>query len=244
MTIDGYCTLGVDREYDLTEDALLRAMDGAGVERAVIASVDRFLTVDNRKGNDFLLRAAAAHPNRFIPSCSANPWLGEAGLEELRRALGQGARMVVLHPAVQGYQANDELVWPSLELAAAARVPVYVHTGHPGCASPWQIVDLAGRHPGLDLIVGHCGATDFWNDVVEATKAAPSVYLEASLARPFQFAGYLGEVGYERGIMGSSVPLNDLVSEWEQMREALPAERVDEVCGGNLRRLLEKRGPL
>ena len=58
MTIDGYCTLGVDREYDLTEGALLEAMDRAGVERAVIATVDRFLAVDNRTGNDLLLRAA------------------------------------------------------------------------------------------------------------------------------------------------------------------------------------------
>ncbi len=58
MTIDGYCTLGGDREYDLTEGALLEAMDRAGVERAVIATVDRFLAVDNRMGNDLLLRAA------------------------------------------------------------------------------------------------------------------------------------------------------------------------------------------
>ncbi|MBT4497388.1 MAG: amidohydrolase family protein, partial [Gemmatimonadetes bacterium] len=143
MTIDGYCTLGVDREYDLTEDALLEAMDRADVERAVIAAVDRFLAVDNRVGNDFLLRTAEKHPDRFIPSCAVSPWYGERGLEELQRAVEHGARMVVLHPAVQGYQTNDELVWPVLEVAAGEKVPVYVHTGNPGSASPWQVVDLA-----------------------------------------------------------------------------------------------------
>lgn len=244
MTIDGYCTLGVDREYDLTEGALLEDMDQADVEWAVIAAVDRFLAVDNRQGNDFLLRAAAAHPDRFIPSCSVNPWYGEGGLAELRRALGLGARMVVLHPAVQGYQANDELVWPVLEVAAGEKVPVYVHTGNPGSASPWQVVDLAERYPGLDLIIGHCGATDFWNDMLSAGKAAPNLFLESSLARPFQFNRYLEEVGYQKGIMGSFVPINDLVFEWEQMRGVLPLEYAADVCGGNLHGLLAERGAL
>lgn len=244
MRIDGYCVVGVDREYDLTEEALLGAMDAAGVERSVIASVDRLLAVDNRAGNERLLRAAAGHADRFVPSCSVNPWCGAGGVEELRRALGQGARMVVVHPAVQGYQANDELVWPVLEVALAERVPVYVHTGNPGSATPWQVVDVAERYPGLDLIMGHCGATDFWNDVVEACRAAPNVYLESSLARPFLFNSYLEKVGHRKGIMGSFAPINDLVFEWEQMLDALPPDQVDEVCGGNLGRLLGKRGEL
>jgi uncharacterized protein len=244
MTIDGYCTLGVDREYDLTATALLQAMDRAGVERAVIAAVDRFLAVDNRRGNDFLLKAAAAHADRFIPACAANPWYGEAALEELRRALGEGARLIVLHPAVQGLLANDELVWPLLELAGSERAPVYIHTGPPGSASPWQVVDLADRFPEVMLILGHCGATDFWNDVVEVGKAAANIYLESSLARPFQFGGYLEQVGFDRGIMGSFAPLNDLLFEWEQLRRALSPAQLSGVCGGNLKRLLEKRGAL
>jgi uncharacterized protein len=244
MIIDGYCTLGVDREYDLTETELLRAMDQAGVERAVVAAVDRFLAVDNRVGNDFLLRAAGAHPDRFIPSCSVNPWCGAGALAELARALERGARLVVLHPAVQGCLANDELVWPVLAMAQAGQVPVYVHTGPPGSATPWQIVDLAGRFPGLDLIMGHCGATDFWNDVVGAAGETGNVYLESSLARPFLFASYLKQVGTGKGIMGSAAPLNDLGFEWEQMRAELAAGDAVAVCGGNLRRLLEKRGAL
>lgn len=244
MTIDGYCTLGVDREFDLTESTLLQAMDQAGVDRAVIAPVDRFLAVDNQVGNNFVLRAAGAHPDRLIPSCSANPWYGEGAVEELRRACGNGARILVLHPAVQGFPADDELVWPLLEAAAEERIPVYVHTGPPGHATPWQLVDLAGRYPEVDLVMGHCGATDFWNDVVEAGRAAANLYLESSLARPFLFAGYLEELGWEKGIMGSYAPLDELGFEWEQMRRALPAEAVEAVCGGNLLRLLERRGAL
>ena len=244
MIIDGYCVLGVDREYDLTADALLTAMDRAGVDRAVIAPVDRYLAVDNRVGNDFILQAAAAHLGRFIPACSVNPWYGEAGEQEFQRALGEGARLLVLHPMVQGYLANDELVWPVLEAAGAAQVPVYLHTGPPGNASPWQITDLAERYPSVDLIMGHTGATDYWNDVNDATLAAPNIYLESSLARPFAFLPRLAVVGEHRGIMGSYAPNSDFIFEWDQIRQAVPAERFARLCGGNLLRLLEKRGAL
>jgi predicted TIM-barrel fold metal-dependent hydrolase len=244
MLIDAYCVLGVDREYDLTAPALVQAMDRAGVDRAVIAPVDRYLAVDNQAGNDFILQAAAGHPGRFFAACSVNPWCGPAGLAELRRAIAAGARLIVLHPAVQGYLANDELVWPVLEVAQAERLPVYIHTGPPGNATPWQLVDLAERFPAVDLIMGHCGATDFWYDVNDAALAAPNIYIESSLSRPFAFVQRIPIVGLERCLMGSFAPNNEFGFEWDQMRQAVSPEAFGPVCGGNLRRLLEKRGPL
>jgi uncharacterized protein len=243
MNIDAYCTLGIDREYDLTPTALIQAMDTAGVDRAVIASVDRLLAVNNREGNDSILETAAAH-TRLIPSCSVNPWFGVGAVQELKRAVGEGARILILHPFLQGYVANDELVWPLLEVAALERIPVYIHTGPPGNSTPWQVVDLADRFPTVDFIMGHCGATDFWNDVVEAAKSADNIYLESSLARPFGFANYLRALGETKGIMGSYAPINDLDFEWKQMRQVLPSEDWGAVYGGNLTGLLEKRGAL
>jgi hypothetical protein len=200
--------------------------------------------VFNREGNQALCRAAREHSRRFIPACSANPWYGAEAEGELRRALDEGARMLVLHPWVQGYLANDELVFPLLAIAERERLPVYVHTGPPGNATPHQVVQLAERFPGADFLVGHSGATDFWNDAVEAALARENVYLESSLARPFQFAGYLARVGAGKGICGSAAPLNDLAMEWEQMRRNVPRGAWSQVAGGNLRTLLEKRGAL
>jgi len=242
MNVDACCTLGVDREYDLTADALLNAMDAARVDRAVIAPVDRHLAATNREGNDFILREAAAHPDRLIPACCVNPWYGEEAVGELRRSLAAGARVLVLHPFVQGFLANDELVWPVLDAAAQAAVPVYIHTGPPGNATPWMVVDLAERYPTVSFLMGHCGATDFWNDVVPAAQAAPNVFLESSLARPFGFAAYIEELGAERGIVGSHAPLHDLEFEWGQMRAVLPPERWPGIYGDNLLRLLQPGG--
>ena len=127
---------------------------------------------------------------------------------------------------------------------AEEKAPVYIHTGPPGNATPWQVVDLADRYPSVDLIMGHCGATDFWNDVVVAAKASDNVYLESSLARPFGFVRRFKQVERYKGIMGSFAPINALTFEWEQMRKVLPRAMWEDVCGGNLLRLLEKRGAL
>ena len=105
-------------------------------------------------------------------------------------------------------------------------------------------MDLAERYPSLDFIVGHCGASDFWSDAIEAGKSAPNIYMEASFSRPFHFANHIKALGKHKGIMGSAAPLNDLVFEWEQIRKYLPAETHTDLCGGNLLSLLEKGGSL
>jgi uncharacterized protein len=244
VTIDGYATIGLDREYDLTAGGLLESMDRAGVDRAVIAPVDRSMAVHNREGNDFVLGAAAEHPERFIASCSVNPWYGSEALAEFRRSVSEGARLLVLHPFLQGFVANDELVFPLLDAAADERVPVYFHTGPPGSATPWQLASLAVRFPALDFIMGHCGATDFWNDVVQAASSCPNLYIEASLARPFNFVVHASKLDPARALMGSAAPLNDLEFEWEQMKKFAPPDLWAAIAGGNLRRLLEKRSAL
>ena len=244
MNIDGYCVLGTGREFDLDAEALVRVMDKSGVDRAVIAPVDRCQAVANREGNDFILSHARKYKDRFIPSCSVNPWYDRKAEDELHRSIAAGARLLVFNPFIQGFQACDELIYPLLELASEEKLPVYIHTGNPGNATPWQLVGLAERYPGLDIIMGHCGATDFWNDVIFAAQAADNIYLEASLARPFVFSGYVKSLKKGKGIMGSFAPVNELSFEWEQMRKVLPEEEWKDVYGGNLKRLLEKRGGL
>ncbi len=244
MTIDAYCTIGIDREYDLTGEALVKQMDSAGVERAVIAPVDRAMAVYNRDGNQLMCRTWTAYRDRLIPSCSVNPWYNSAALKEFARATSEGARMLVLHPFLQGFLANDELVFPVLEAAAREAIPVYIHTGVPAVSTPWQVADLAERFPSLDFIMGHCGATDFWNDVVLAAARFPNLFIESSLARPFGLVAHARKLDPGRAVMGSWTPVNDLRFEWEQMRKCVPPGLWEAMSGQNLRRLLEKRAAL
>lgn len=244
MPVDAYVTLGVDREFNLTEELLLKAMDAVEVDQALVAPVDRCLAVANQEGNRAMVKAARAHRRRLIACCTANPWFGTKAVEEVARAAGEGARMLVLHPAVQGFLANDELGFPLIEAAGRERIPVYVHTGPPGHASPWMLADLAERFPQVDFVMGHMGATDFWTDAAQAAAAAPNLYLEASLGRPFNFARALSVVGAKKGLAGSAAPLNDLALEWRQLKKHVPAPMWEDAAGNNILRLLGKRGGL
>jgi predicted TIM-barrel fold metal-dependent hydrolase len=237
MTIDCCVTLGNEREKRYGAGRLLRDMDKAGVDMAVIAPLDSEIAVFNRRGNARILKAATRHRDRLIPACAVTPWSGKKGLEELERAIGEGSRMLILHPGIQGFLPTDELVFPLVE-TAAGRLPVYVHTGSHLYGSPWDAAGLALRFPETTFILGHAGATDYWNDVPTAARSAPNLYIEGSLARPFTFRNHLLAVGADRGIMGSYAPTNDLVFEWRWYREHLCEPEFEPVFGGNLAALL------
>ena len=243
MNVDGYCTLGVDREYDLTADALLRAMDEADVERAVIAPVDRCLAVHNREGTDLILEAAADHPDRFIATCTANPWYSDDAIDETRSAADDGARILVLAPALQGFGLGDELASALIEAATALDLPVYVHTGGYQFGTPAQLGLAAKRFPETTFIMGHCGSTDFKVDAVEVAQNHGNVFLEVSLARPLGVVEPMATLGDARLIMGSAAPLSDLAVEWREMREAFPPGEHPGFYGGTLLRLLGEPVP-
>lgn len=237
--IDAYCTLGTERETRLLPDDLLRWMDRAHIDRAVVAPEDREIAVANRSGNDRILSLTDRRDRRFLPACTVNPWLGTRGVDELRRAAAAGARLLVLAPAIQGFYLVDEVADELLGAAAELGVPVYVHTGPHSHAAPAQLVLVAARHPQAQLILGHCGSTDYAADMPAVLKAAPrNVWFELSLVRPWNAAGYVNASNRTRFMFGSSAPRNDPAFELSQFNEHLPIAEYSDVYGGNLARLL------
>jgi hypothetical protein len=70
MHIDAYTTIGLEREYDLSAESLIRCLYKAHVDRAIIAPVESKIAVYNRQGNDEMFRAAREHPDRLIATCT------------------------------------------------------------------------------------------------------------------------------------------------------------------------------
>lgn len=239
MKIDCYVTLGNERDTIYSAEDLVHDMDRAGVDMAVAAPPDSAIAVFNSRGNDFILQEAGRFSGRIIPACTMNPWFGEEAVRELSRAVSNGARMLVIHPTLQGFLINDNLADPLFKKAEELELPVYVHTGPHLYGGPWQLTDCALRFPGVTFIMGHAGATDFWNDVPYAGKFSPNIYIEGSYARPFIFMNYLEAVGIEKGIMGSAAPRNSLPFEWIQYREYMPGDTYNAVFGDNLARILK-----
>lgn len=239
LVVDCHSHIGEGHDYSQSAEELLREMDRYGVDRAVICPVDRCIAVDNREGNDLMLATAAAHPDRFYPFATANPWYGVRAADELRRAVGEGARGIKLHPALQGFLLCDELVDPLVELALGLNVPVYFHTGTPAYSQPLQLSELARRFPDATLIMGHMGSTDFWLDAIPAGLVAENIYLDTSWSLPDKVIRAVAAVGPDRVLFGTDAPLSTIRVEMGcRQATQLPAETKAKVMGGNLLRLL------
>jgi uncharacterized protein len=235
LIVDGYCTLGTERETRLRPEDLLRLLDRAKIGRAVIAPEDREIAVDNARGNDRMLDASRSSGGRFIPACTVNPWFGRAGCEELGRAAAAGAKMLVLAPALQGFCLGDEVADELLQTAGRLRVPVYVHTGPHSSSAPTQLVLLAARHACTSFILGHCGSTDYAHDMPAVLKAAPkNLWFEVSLARPWSVAAYAAILDRPALIFGSFAPRSDPAYELDQLSRYLPVAEHPDIYGGNL----------
>ena len=239
MIIDGYCTLGVDRETRLSPDDLLDQMKQAGVDCAVIAPDDREIALFNVAGNKRIARIAKESNGRLTAACSVSPWHGADAPRLLEAAVGDGARILVLAPALQGFNPCDELVDPLIEISAALNLPIYIHTGPHSVGAPTQVVSLAMRHPKARFILAHCGSTDYgWDMPTIFALRLPNLWFELSFVRPWAVPNYAKLGDESRLIFASSAPRNDLNFELRQLHQRWPIEQHTATYGENLQRLL------
>ncbi|GIX46683.1 MAG: metal-dependent hydrolase [Candidatus Tectimicrobiota bacterium] len=160
----------VHRPQPLGKDELLREMDAAGVNRAVLVPPswegDR---------NDLALAAAQQHPDRFAV-------MGRLALErpESRAQLATwkaqpgmlGVRLTFHRPPHSDWLSDGtaDWFWPAAERAG---LPVMVFA--PGQVS--KIGDIAARHPGLRLIIDHLALRSDLKDHALAAAIEPVLAL-------------------------------------------------------------------
>ncbi|NTW43291.1 MAG: amidohydrolase family protein [Anaerolineaceae bacterium] len=239
VIVDCHCHVGVGHDYQQTVEHQISEMDTFGIDRAVICPVDRFIAVDNREGNDFVLEVAQRHPERFYAFATANPWYGAKALTELRRAFDQGARGIKLHPSLQGFLLCDDLVYPIIELAGEKNVPIFFHTGTPAFAQPMHVVELALRFPQVKMIMGHMGSTDFWLDAVPSAQLATNIYVDTSWSLPDKVHRAIQGLGIERVLFSSDSPLSSYSVEMGcRNATILSEEEQNLVMGKNMLQLL------
>lgn len=137
------------RPDPITADDMLREMDAAGVERAVIAP-----PVWEGVRNDIALAAAQAHPNRFAVMGRVdlnNPasrdllpkWRDQPGMLGLRYALGRP----LIRPLLT--EGRIDWLWPAAENAG---LPLMLFP----LAVDLHLIDrIAERHPALKITIDH-----------------------------------------------------------------------------------------
>jgi len=228
------------REYRMDQDELIAQMDRHGIARAVLSPAGEFAAYATDEGNAFVGAAVHRAPERFTGFATINPWSRGAGVEALRRAHGNYAVAgLVLHPILQGFEANDPLVFPLVEAALELDLVIYVTGGAPYLAMPYKIADLAGRYPEGRFVMGHAG-WDFHFDVPYCLEACPNLWAETSKNGLANLEALAWRFGAARLLFGSDYPFSSYKGEMEKINllPGLDDAGRDAVFGANARRLL------
>jgi predicted TIM-barrel fold metal-dependent hydrolase len=145
--IDSHCHVGMGLRKRLSAEELLRQMDEHGVARAVICTVDQFVAVRNRAGNDQIIAAVRQWPDRFWGMAAVNPWFEQEAVQELRRSMEAGLSGLKLNGNLQGFMLSDPLVHPLVETCGELKGAVYAHTGTFITSEPFQLLSWLAAFP-------------------------------------------------------------------------------------------------
>lgn len=220
----------------------------SGVEKMCVFSLyktcPREPSMDEcRQANDYVLKMRDCAPEVILPFCYVTPAFPEESAAEIDRCVG-GERMCGVKLWV-ARRATDPGLDPIMERAAALGVPVLQHawdktTGNlPGESFPWDVADLARRHPDVHIIMAHlngCGlkgiasVADCPNLVVDTSGGDPeSGMVEAAV----------NAMGPERVVFGSDSPIRHFaVQMGKTLGTTLPEGVKRDILWNNAARLL------
>jgi len=229
---------------------LVKCMDRVGVERLILSqgySDDRHPNPPEqfRLENDRVMRAVKAFPDRAYGSAYVSPALPEFSIQELNRCVRDGP-MVTIGEIEADARCNVPAMDPLAEWAIANDVVILQHEwlnalgNHPTEPTPFDVVELARRHPKLRIVCAHTGGN--WELGIRAIRSTKNVYCGLAGSDPTN--GYVEmavrELGAERVIYGSDVGGRSFASQIAKVEGAAISDADKKlILGGNLRRLLE-----
>lgn len=228
--------------------ALVRFADRLGVERLILSqgySAQMHPTPGQlREENDRVLRAVRRFPDRAFGSVYLSPSYLDFSLQEFDRCVRDGP-MVGVGELEADKRCNVPELDPIVERAVAMKAPILQHTwlkiggNDPGESTPYDLVELARRHPQASFICAHTGGD--WERGIRIIRSTRNIYAGIAGFDPTSGVVEMAvrELGAERVIYGSDVGGRSFAS---QLAKVVGAEIPDEakglILGGNLRRLL------
>jgi len=246
---DVHCHLtsvaGETPEARMTE--LVRFMDRLGIHRVMLSL--GFPLLENppprqlREENDQVLRALRRWPKRTLGFVYLNPNHVDFSLEEFNRCVRDGPMVGVKLWVAK--RCNAPELDPIVERAVSFQAPILQHTwlkvngNGPGESTPFDIVELARRHPRAMLICGHTGGD--WERGIRVVRASKNVWVEIAGSDPTSGLVEMAvrELGAERVIYGSDAGGRSFASQLGKVMGAeLETRARNLILGGNLRQML------
>ena len=246
---DGHCHLvevgGDTPEQRMSE--LLRHSDRLGIERLVVF-MGYPLVYDPtpeqlRDQNEQVTRAVRAFPDRTLSFAYMNPRHLAFSLEEFDRRVRDGPMVgIKLWTAVR---CSAPELDPIIERAGALGAVIYQHTwfnmtgNMPGESTPFDVAELARRHPAVPIICGHAGGD--WERGIRAIRGLKNVLIDVAGFDPTASAVEMAvrELGADRIVFGSDAGIRSFASQLAKVLGAeIPDQAKRQILSGNLRRLM------
>ena len=236
MIIDSHTHLGEFPLFNvkLSSDEMIQTMDECKIAKSVVFSLPNETTLD----------AVKRHPSRLIGYVWINPHRGEEALQQIDTAVKEwGFKGVKMHPLLDSYLPDQDIVHPVMERAKHHNIPVLFHCGHPPWSLPWHFGNLADHFPDVKIILGHMGHGHIVhvNGSIDMAMKHENIFLETS-AMPMhsKIKEAVDRVGEDRVLYGSDMPFGHPAVEILRIKVAgLTETQLNKVLSQNLLSLLQ-----
>ena len=226
---------------------LLKFADRLGVERVVLSLGYTIFSDPSpqqlREENDQVLRVLRRWPDRAFGFVYLSPNQLEFSLQEFDRCVRDGPMVGIKLLTARRCSAPE--LDPIVERALAMMVPILQHTwlkiggNEPGESTPYDVVELATRHPQLSIICGHTGGD--WERGIRIVRATSNVSICLAGFDPTSGVVEMGvrELGAGRLVYGSDSGGRSFASQLSKVVGAeIPETGKRQILGGNLQRML------
>jgi predicted TIM-barrel fold metal-dependent hydrolase len=228
--IDAHVSLGDEQHLRLSKEDLLAQMRASNVNFAIARPMGGELVVRNREGNNHCLTASPT----IKTLATANPWWGDAAIDELNRAKRSGAVGLYLHPSRQGFMPTDPIAEPLISTAREFHWPVVFHTGTYIQSDVLAVGELARRNRDLIFFCDSAGFTDMWFELPGLMEAHENLHFIASLIWPRAIGNTIKNFGVHRVLFGSGAPRDTIAAAIARVKLLeLPEDQMRALMYGN-----------
>lgn len=221
-------------------ESILRLMDEAGVERAVIMTYRDAPQPGAHDPLEYIAQVCQRYP-RLVGFARMDPRQGEAAVAALEHGFRDlGMKGLKLHPVSYVRPPTAPDVLALIRCAARWHAPTLFHCGDEEFTLPLQLAQAAALVPEAQIILGHMGGYFHVEDAIQVARELPNVLLETSaMPYPWMIKRAVDTIGAHRVLYASDGPGCDPSIEVAKVRLAgLDARAEEQVFATNIERLL------
>ena len=180
----------IEGQSDETGDELVKDMDEAGVEKALVHIVDFSLfrgSSDNcslEELHEICYKAVEKHKDRLLLVGGVDPRRPDAAKFVEKAVKDYKIVAVKMHPAT-GFYPNDRCCYHVYCKLQELGIPAWIHTGpeiaplYSKYTQPVFLDEVANEFPDLTIIMAH-GGLCWWEEAAVLTSEKPNMYMDTA----------------------------------------------------------------